>query len=246
MKFKKKCVGLSLLYTVVGLLFLAGCSQTATPPDQPGLVYRDGTIALTTKEPTVLPSPIATRVLPPEFFTPGPTPTVTPLPDEALGLVIEVLTGDTAAIVLQGDPLKQAYIVRYIGIEAPPPDDPWGKAAQETNRKMTQMKVVRLERDGENFDAEGRLRRYVYVGNEMLSIILIEQGLARAAGGGRYQAEITEAQTRASAGKLGLWSGAPPTPRPTRQPQPTTQATATFVPTSTPEVTATPLPEGSR
>jgi hypothetical protein len=80
--------------------------------------------------------------------------------------------------------------------------------------------VVRLVRDVSNLDDEGYLLRYVYVGNELVNTVLIEQGLARAAiepPDTRLEAEILAAETQAKADKLGLWGGTP-TPTPTAGP----------------------------
>ena len=57
--------------------------------------------------------------------------------------------GDTIAVVMAGDPPSRVYTVRYLGIDAPPnePDSPWGRVAYETNRKLTNLKAVRLVRD---------------------------------------------------------------------------------------------------
>jgi micrococcal nuclease len=205
---------------LVIVVLLAGCGQFPAPTAPSGVVYREETVALPTSQPTPAPSPSSTRVMSFETVTPIPTtlttPTITPIPDEARGLVVEVIDGDTIAVVMEGDPPSRAYVVRYLGIDAPPnaPDDPWGVVAFETNRKMTNLKVVRLVRDQTDVDDEGRLLRYVYVGDELMSIILAEQGLARAnivEPDTRFELDIGEAEARAKAGSLGLW-GQPPTP----------------------------------
>ncbi len=203
------------------VILLAGCSPTATL--QPGAVYREETVVLPTGAPIPQPTPSSTRVTPLEIITPGTTPTITPIPDEIRGMVIEVIDGDTIAVVLDGSPSNQAHVVRYIGIDAPlnTPDEPWGVVAYETNRKMVYSKVIRLVSDKSDFDDEGNLLRYVYIGDELMSIILTEQGLARAAivkPDNHFQVEIEEAEARARDGKLGLWSRKPPTPTPERKP----------------------------
>ena len=244
------------------VILLAGCSPTATL--RPGAVYREETVVLPTGAPTPKPSPSSTRVTPLEIFTPGATRTITPMPDEIRGMVVKVIDGDTIAVILDGDPPDQTYLVRYIGIDAPPntPDEPWGVVAYETNRKMTNFEVVRLVRDKSNFDDEGYLLRYVYIGDELMSIILTERGLARAAivePDSLFQAEIEEAEARARDGKLGLW-GKPPTPttpperEPTiseeeeqeveAEPEENTPQAETTTPTATTISTATAEPEG--
>ncbi len=206
---------------LVVLLGLAGCDQGAGPGAPSTEVVRRETVVLPTGAPTAQPSPVNTRVLPLESFTPGPTSTVTPIPAEVRGLVVDVIDGDTIAVVMDGDSPGHVYQVRYIGVNAPPraPEDPWGVAAYEANRNLTRMKVVRLVRDESETDGEGYLLRYVFVGDQMASIIMAEQGLARAAVAApdtRYQAEILEAENRAREGRLGVWGGGLPTNTPTR------------------------------
>lgn len=246
---------LGLSVGLLVLVILVGCGQSpATPPVSTGLVQRAETVALPTQAPTTAPSPANTRVMPLQTFTAVPTspltPTITAIPAEVRGLVVETLDGDSIAVVLQGDPPSRVYQVHYLGIEAPPnsPETPWGTVVFETNRKLTNLKVVRLVQDQTDIDEAGHLWRYVYVGDELLSIILVEQGLARAnivEPDTRFQAEIEEAEARARQGRLGLWSNQPPTPTPPRaSPTPAggeatlTPAAATTTPTTS-AVTAT-------
>jgi endonuclease YncB( thermonuclease family) len=210
--------------------FLAACAQAT--PATPGVLYRAETVVLPTGVPTAKPTPVNTRVIPITELTPGPTPTLTPLPAEVRALVVGALDGDTISVVLEGDPPGRTYTVRYLGIDAPPntPSVPWGVVAFEMNQKLTNRKIVRLERDQSDTDDEGNLLRYVYLGNELLSITLAEQGLARAAVNEpdtRFRAEILEAEQRARAGNVGLWSNRPPTPTPHLAISPSAAVTAT-------------------
>jgi endonuclease YncB( thermonuclease family) len=218
---------------------LTACAQAT--PATPGALYRAETVVLPTGAPTTKPTPVSTRVIPITELTPGPTPTLTPLPDEVRALVVGALDGDTISVVMEGDPPGQTYTVRYLGIDAPPntPSVPWGIVAFEVNEKLTNRKVVRLERDQSDTDDEGNLLRYVYLGDELLSITLAEQGLARVSvtePDTRFRAEILEAEGRARAGNLGLWSNRPPTPTPRPETSPTAALTATT------SVTVTTLP----
>lgn len=223
-------------------ILLASCAQVT--PALPGAVYREETVALPTGAPTPEPTPVSTRVISADVLTPGPAPTATPIPDEVRALVADVLDGDTISVVLDGDPPGRIYIVRYLGIDAPPntASVPWGVVAFETNLKLTKGKVVRLERDQSTVDDEGNLLRYVYLGDDLLSIILTEQGLARAnvtEPDTRFQKEILQAETRARNNSLGVW-GRPPTPTPRLVASPTTAITATTTltaPVAAPETT---------
>jgi endonuclease YncB( thermonuclease family) len=227
-------------------LFLAGCGQQGAATRLPGAIPRTATVALPTGAPTVEPSPVNTRVMPTENFTPGPTPTITPIPDEVRGLVVDVLSGDTILVVMDGDPPGLTYEVRYIGIEAPPrsPDNAWGTVAYEINRQLIGMKVVRLVRDEQDFDDQGRLLRYVYSGNDMMSVAMVEQGLARAAisePNTAFREEILAAEARAQEASVGLW-GPLPTATATRAgaAPPTTGSPSRS--TSTPSSTTTGTP----
>ena len=239
------------VWIAVVTILLASCQSSATTFSQSSSsstrTARSEVVTLPTGAPTLEASPTSTRVIPLDSLTPSPTPTVTPIPDEVRGLVVEVIDGDTIAVVLEGDSPRQAYEVKYLGIEAPPniSSNPWGTVAFEANRKMTNLKVVRLVRDETDLDDEGRLLRYVYVNDELLSIILTEQGLAEAAPDGtdtRFEAEIADAETRAREGRLGLWTGTTPTSTPTRLPSVDggTEQSDTIGPDETPRVTAIP------
>jgi endonuclease YncB( thermonuclease family) len=243
-----------ILVITIGVLTACGQAETSLPA---GAAPRAETVELPTSQPTTAPSPVSTRVLPLETYMPVPTtpltPTITPIPDEARGLVVQVIDGDTVGVVMEGDPPSRVYLVKYIGVDAPPntPDEPWGVVAYETNRKMTNLKVARLVRDQTNFDDEGRLLRYVYVGDKLMSIVLAEQGLVRADSvepNTRFAGDIQEAETQARNGRLGLW-GPPPTPTP-GQPQPTVPgetpgATVTGTVTVAPEASAVTPTEAS-
>jgi len=241
--------GLFLSLLLVGLIGV-GCGQPAPDRRPTGAIPRAATVILPTPAPTLAPSPVSTRVMPLRVITRIPTdavsPTPTSIPDEALGLVVGVLDGSTIRVVLEGDSMRHSYLVRYVGIEAPPNDEenPWGVVSYETNRKMTGMKVVRLVRDQTNFDEEGRLLRYVYVADRLMNTWLVEQGLARtniATPDIRLKTEIEQAELQAQTAEVGIWSGQPPTP--TVAPYPTTTVltgTATLSPATVPGTVALP------
>lgn len=234
-----------VLLVVIGLALLPGCARV-TATRLPGAIPRTATIVLPTSAPTAAPSPVSTRVLPTANFTPGPTPTITPIPDEVRGLVVDVVDGDTILVVMDNDPPGRTYQVRYIGVDAPPrsPDNPWGVVAYETNQKLVGMKVVRLVKGQQDTDAEGRLLRYVYLGDELMSIIMAEQGLARAATGDpdpAFREEILAAEAQAREGRLGLW-GPLPTATPGRAGTAAPTRAGTAAETGTPAAGETETP----
>lgn len=216
--FRKAVSNVNIVFIFfVIILLLVSCSQGAGSNSRSGVVISEETVLLPTSVPTLEPSPTNTRVLPIEVLTPALTPTITPIPDEVMGLVVDVIDGDTIAVVLDGDSARQAYQVRYLGIEAPEnsSSNPWGVVAYEVNQRLAKLKIVRLVRDQTDFDAEGYLLRYVYIDNQLLSVVLAEQGLARAAieaPNTRLEDEILAAEAQAREDQLGLWGPQPPTP----------------------------------
>ncbi len=211
---------------LVAMLFLVTACGLEVPSISEEIVSPTGTFILPTAVSTLQPTPINTRVNP--KVSPTITPTVTPLPAEVLGLVVEVIDGNTIAVVMRGDRLSRAYVVRYLNINTLPnkPDNPWGVVAYETNRDLTRLKVVRLVRDQTEADADGRLLRYVYLGKTFMNVMLVEKGLAKSAireSDTTFRAEILVAESRAKGSSLGLWGPLPTaTPIPTPMPaQPT-------------------------
>ncbi len=90
--------------------------------------------------------------------------------------VIEVIDGDTIVI-------DSGEYVRYIGIDAPevlPRNEAYGFASWQLNREFVEGKEVTLERDKSNKDEDGRLLRYVYVGNLFVNAEMVRRGLAKA------------------------------------------------------------------
>lgn len=234
-----------LVLVLLGLLSLTGCAQSPAA-GRPGAIPRTETVALPTGAPKAEPTATSTRVVPATVFTPGPTPTITPIPDTVRALVVSIIDGDSIEVVMDGDPQVRTYKVRYLGIEAPPksPSVPWGAVAFETNLRLTNGKVVRLERDQSEADSEGRLLRHVFLGDQLLSVLLAEQGLARAKitePDTRFENEILEAEARAKTAELGVWGPPPtPTPKPTLVQKATLTSTVTLTLTTTVEATVEP------
>jgi endonuclease YncB( thermonuclease family) len=208
---------------------LTGCNSGSSLTPASGAEARRETLTLPTQAPTLAPTPSNTRVLPLEILTPSPTVSITPIPDEVLGLVVDVIAGDTIAVVLDGDPASRAYEVRYLGVEAPENAvaEPWGVVAYEVNQELTKLKIVRLVRDETDFDDDGYLLRHVYFDNRLLSLLMAEQGLVRAAveePNIRFASEIRAAEQRAREKRLGLWGPRAPTPTSAANGGPTAEA----------------------
>jgi micrococcal nuclease len=115
--------------------------------------------------------------------------------------VVRVIDGDT--IVIEG-----GERVRYIGINAPELNQPWGKEAWQLNKKLVGGKRVRLERDVSHRDKYGRLLRYVFVDNLFVNGELVRRGLAWAKAYPpdlKYQQLLQQLEREAKEGGRGIW-----------------------------------------
>lgn len=198
------------------LILLTACGQAPAALDTK---TNASAVLLPTRAPTPEKTATSTRVI---SLTPLPTATITPIPNEVQALAVGIIDSNTIAVVMAGDSTDKIYPVRYLGIKPPPVGSPWGNVAFDTTRKMVAMRVVRLVRDVSDFDEEGYLLRHVYMGNQLLSLALLEQGLVQAdvsPPDTRFKEEILAAEARAKADKLGLWSGHTPTPTPSPAPK---------------------------
>lgn len=127
--------------------------------------------------------------------------------DNTTVLVSRIVDGDTVQ-------LATGETVRYIGIDTPEtkhPNEPigcYGEAAAEKNSDLVLNKLVRLEKDVSETDRYGRLLRYVWIGDQMINEVLVEEGFARSASFPpdiRYQERFRVAEEEARNKGLGLW-----------------------------------------
>lgn len=193
---------------------LASCSGGGTPaqpavsPAQPA-----------TRPPAAPPTQVPATATPAATVAPEPTnlppvqPTDTP---EAPGRgpvqvarVVQIIDGDTIAVELNG----QVYRLRYIGIDTPEPDEPFGREAAEMNARLVSGQTVGLEKDVSEVDRYGRLLRYVWIGDRMINRELVCQGYATVATyppDVKYQDIFLACEREARAAGRGFW-GAQPT-----------------------------------
>jgi len=129
----------------------------------------------------------------------------------------------TIARVIDGDTveLEDGSRLRYIGIDAPEVsstgrEECLAEAATAANVSLVEGKEVAVKTDVSDKDRYGRSLRYVYAGELFVNATLVEQGLARAypyPPDTKFQREFARAETRARAGRLGMWGsvcGEPP------------------------------------
>jgi len=100
----------------------------------------------------------------------------------------EVVTEETAYVkrVINGDIIEvdlngKVYKVRYIGINSPEYDQPYGYEATQANSSLVFGKTIILEKDVSETDKYGRLLRYVFVGDLFINAHLVKFGWAQAA-----------------------------------------------------------------
>jgi micrococcal nuclease len=146
-----------------------------------------------------------------------------PIGPAEIATVLKITDGDTIRV----DRGNGSEPVRYIGINAPEPNEAGGKEATARNAALLKVGTqVVLERDVSDVDKYDRLLRYVWLhdGNTwlLINLQLIEDGVAEAVAyppDTKYQATFAGAQTVAKGANLGVWGllGGP-TPKPTQKP----------------------------
>jgi endonuclease YncB( thermonuclease family) len=190
--------------------------------------------------PTLAPSPTFTRLPSTDTATPAPDPieptltliaaTLFPPPifeaggsdawcvpwnaRSEQGRVVEVIDAVTLQVEIGG----QFRLVRYIGagmLDYSSDPSIWVRST-EANRQLVEGQTVLLYADQQETDEEGRLLRYVIAGARFVNYELIAAGYANLLSmppNTRCDALLTEAESRALQGQVGLWQ---PTPTVTR------------------------------
>lgn len=117
----------------------------------------------------------------PAFTSTTPSPAATtqtsciPENPPAFARVLEIVDGSTVKVLMN----DLVYVVRYIGVEAPQDDINAIKAFRD-NSELVFRKDVTLIADTLDKDANGRLLRYVLVGETFVNLQLLEDGWAKA------------------------------------------------------------------
>ena len=153
--------------------------------------------------------------------------------------VTAITDGDTITVRMGG----ADYRLRYILINTPEVDQPFGSEATAANRGLVMGKTVYLLKDVSETDRFGRLLRYVYLADgTFVNAQLVRDGWAQVATfppDVTKEAEMRAAQAEAMAAGRGLWAdGAAPaeggrsttaTPAPAAQPAPAAGGDAALV-----------------
>ncbi len=155
------------------LVILTSCGA---PPAQVGeldttVAGLETQLAQATPQKSPFPAPMGTPLPPP---TPVVAPSYTPITTEAK--VARILDGDTVEVEIGG----YTFALRYTGIDCPEMGQYGFEEATQANRQLVEGKTVQLEKDVSDIDGDGRLLRYVYVGDIFVNAELVRQGYATA------------------------------------------------------------------
>lgn len=110
---------------------------------------------------------------------------IVPLEASSINVRIDrVIDGDTVKlrdvlIIKQGDEVRYATTVKYIGIKAPERYERYYKSAKELNSKILRRKKARLEFDEKIFDTKDRIFAYVFVEENSKEIFVNAEMLRR-------------------------------------------------------------------
>lgn len=144
---------------------------------------------------TTLITPVAAQGRRPSDVPAGDTAPVTRVIDAA---TIEVTLNNTPTLV------------RYLGVDAPAGGACYAAQAAVANKALVGGKLVRLEKDITDKDADGRLLRYVYVlDGRMASEELLRSGMARATGVEpdiKHFGDLAALEVQAISAKRGGWA----------------------------------------
>ena len=200
--------------------------NTESPTDTPVIVtvvIDDSDWVIETPTPTVIPTdtPTATptwiAVLLPIIpndptLTPTPIAGIACIPQDTqrqVGVVTNVIDGDTIEVQIDGT----NYKVRYIGIDSPEADAPFGDSAKARNAELVSGKTVLLVKDVTETDVYDRLLRYVIVDSGFINQVLVQEGFAVAKDyppDTACSSELYAAQKVAQDNLLGVWAPQPP------------------------------------
>jgi micrococcal nuclease len=118
------------------------------------------------------------------------------------GQTIEGSPSDNLTAVLQR--------VRLIGISAPLKEQsPWGDRARLRLDELVKEQKVLLELDVKTQDSSDRLLAYLWRGDRMINLQLVEEGLVLAESippNQKYEAEFSRAQSKARLLEAGIWN----------------------------------------
>lgn len=123
---------------------------------------------------------------------------------EESATLIEVIDGDTVRLRISGS----IDVVRLVGVNTPERDECHSAEATDALRSLVAIGALRLEPAGpDDRDRFGRLLRYVYAGETLINLAIVERGHGVAVAGDHSRnREFTAAGETAWAERLGMWA----------------------------------------
>ncbi|MBI2542739.1 MAG: thermonuclease family protein [Candidatus Aenigmarchaeota archaeon] len=120
---------------------------------------------------------------------------------ENLVNVTQVFDGDTIEI-------ETGEKVRLLGINTPEKSEAHYQEAKDRLSELVGGRQVKLERTNEDKDKYGRLLRYVFVGDDNINVIMLDEGYATlyVFTPDKYYSELKNAEMEARESVRGLWS----------------------------------------
>ncbi len=228
---------LKIIAIILSLIFCYGCSPaviSTTPTPNAAVIFTQA--AQTAETRLTQTEAVITRV--PENTTialesPSPALTETPAPgtptqsistntpqtslgkgaacipsnNPQTGKVLEILDGSTIKVMING----KTYIVKYIGIETPgyiKTIEYFGVEAKKANAALVFAKDITLIEDSSDKDPDGRLLRYIKVGDKFVNLELISKGFGKALSAPpntSCDTTFKSAEEQANSAKIGLW-----------------------------------------
>ncbi len=133
------------------------------------------------------------------------------LPQTIVGRVVGVTDGDTLTVLqsgVGGAPIERQ--IRLAGIDAPERHQPFGRQARQTLSGLCYGQTAQI--NTESVDRYGRVVGEVQCGGVSANLAMVQSGMAWAYV--RYQppAAYIQAEQKARAARIGLWSDPHPIP----------------------------------
>jgi len=132
--------------------------------------------------------------------------TVVPVDGRTRAEVVNIIDGDTIDVSIGG----QTYRLRYIGLDAPERDEPWGSEATAANAQLVAGQTVYLETDVSETDRYDRLLRYVYLADgTFVNAELVRLGWATAKAyppDTKHQGLLAAREQEARQAQRGIWA----------------------------------------
>lgn len=124
-------------------------------------------------------------------------------------IINRVVSGQTVEATIASNPNMPIQRVRLLGISAPLKEQaPWGDRARQRLSDLIKDQKVILEFDIDDKDNSDRLLAYIWKDNLLVNQYLVSEGLAIADSyppNIKYDARISQAQSRARLQELGIW-----------------------------------------